>query len=127
MELIDIWWFINRLYDVCIQKLCRIFIVYKTAFICVKLAAPISSFREYLEPRGFTFQAYSHFSCWIYYQGVPERVSDEVFIAMSKALNFIDPDELSMQVVLIALNRFLQACVYWGPYLQVYIVEDLTS
>merc|ERR1719387_3396424 len=27
---------------------------------------------------------------------------------MSKALNFIDPDDLSMQCVLIALNRFLQ-------------------
>lgn len=45
---------------------------------------------------------------WMLKQGVPERVNDEVFIAMSKALNFIDPDELSMQVVLIALNRFLQ-------------------
>lgn len=41
-------------------------------------------------------------------QGVPERVTDEVFIAMSKALNFINPDELSMQCILIALNRFLQ-------------------
>ena len=41
-------------------------------------------------------------------QGVPERVNDEVFIAMSKALNFIDSDDLSMQCVLIALNRFLQ-------------------
>ena len=42
-------------------------------------------------------------------QGVPMRVNDEVFIAMAKALNFIDPDELSMICVLIALNRFLQA------------------
>ncbi|VAH86852.1 unnamed protein product [Triticum turgidum subsp. durum] len=41
-------------------------------------------------------------------QGVPDRVNDEVFIAMSKALNFINPDELSMQCILIALNRFLQ-------------------
>ena len=41
-------------------------------------------------------------------QGVPERVNDEVFIAMAKALNFIDPDDLSMTVVLTALNRFLQ-------------------
>ncbi|KAF3547302.1 hypothetical protein DY000_02009046 [Brassica cretica] len=40
--------------------------------------------------------------------GVPDRVTDEVFIAMSKALNFINPDELSMQCILIALNRFLQ-------------------
>ena len=30
-------------------------------------------------------------------QGVPERVNDEVFIAMAKALNFINPEELSMQ------------------------------
>ena len=41
-------------------------------------------------------------------QGVPERVNDEVFIAMAKALNFIDPHDLSMTVVLTALNRFLQ-------------------
>jgi uncharacterized protein with NAD-binding domain and iron-sulfur cluster len=39
---------------------------------------------------------------------VPRRVNDEVFIAMAKALNFINPDELSMTVVLTALNRFLQ-------------------
>lgn len=45
---------------------------------------------------------------WMKKQGVPDRVSDEVFIAMSKALNFINPDELSMQCILIALNRFLQ-------------------
>lgn len=41
-------------------------------------------------------------------QGVPDRVNDEVFIAMAKALNFIDPENLSMTVVLTALNRFLQ-------------------
>ncbi|KAK9804186.1 hypothetical protein WJX73_010396 [Symbiochloris irregularis] len=45
---------------------------------------------------------------WMKKQNVPERVNEEVFIAMAKALNFIDPHELSMQVVLIALNRFLQ-------------------
>ncbi|XP_078444745.1 phytoene desaturase 3 [Wolffia australiana] len=45
---------------------------------------------------------------WMKKQGVPDRVNDEVFIAMSKALNFIDPDQLSMQCILIALNRFLQ-------------------
>eukprot|EP01026_Neomeris_dumetosa_P084376 TRINITY_DN9894_c0_g1_i3.p1 TRINITY_DN9894_c0_g1~~TRINITY_DN9894_c0_g1_i3.p1 ORF type:complete len:568 (-),score=88.24 TRINITY_DN9894_c0_g1_i3:246-1949(-) len=45
---------------------------------------------------------------WMKKQGVPERVNDEVFIAMSKALNFIDPDTLSMKVILTALNRFLQ-------------------
>ncbi len=46
-------------------------------------------------------------------QGVPDRVNDEVFIAMAKALNFIDPDELSMICVLIALNRFLQVGGRW--------------
>ncbi|XP_051147685.1 15-cis-phytoene desaturase, chloroplastic/chromoplastic [Andrographis paniculata] len=45
---------------------------------------------------------------WMRKQGVPDRVTEEVFIAMSKALNFINPDELSMQCILIALNRFLQ-------------------
>ncbi|EXB87084.1 15-cis-phytoene desaturase [Morus notabilis] len=45
---------------------------------------------------------------WMIKQGIPDRVTDEVFIAMSKALNFINPDELSMQCILIALNRFLQ-------------------
>lgn len=45
---------------------------------------------------------------WMRERGIPDRVTDEVFIAMSKALNFIDPDKLSMQCVLIALNRFLQ-------------------
>lgn len=45
---------------------------------------------------------------WMAKQGVPSRVNDEVFIAMAKALNFIDPDDLSMICVLIALNRFLQ-------------------
>jgi hypothetical protein len=48
---------------------------------------------------------------WMRQQGVPDRVNDEVFIAMAKALNFIDPDDLSMTVVLTALNRFLQVCV----------------
>lgn len=43
---------------------------------------------------------------WMKKQGVPMRVNDEVFIAMSKALNFINPEELSMQVKL-ALNPAL--------------------
>lgn len=47
-------------------------------------------------------------SQWMKKQGVPDRVNDEIFIAMSKALNFVDPENLSMSVVLIALNRFLQ-------------------
>ena len=45
---------------------------------------------------------------WMDERGIPQSVTDEVFIAMSKALGFIGPQELSMQCVLIALNRFLQ-------------------
>ena len=45
---------------------------------------------------------------WLRSQNIPERVNDEVFIAMSKALNFINPEEISSTVLLTALNRFLQ-------------------
>nr|AUE44535.1 phytoene desaturase [Campylaephora kondoi] len=45
---------------------------------------------------------------WLREQGIPERVNDEVFIAMTKALNFIGPDDISTTVILTALNRFLQ-------------------
>ncbi len=45
---------------------------------------------------------------WLRLHNIPERVNDEVFIAMSKALNFIDPGEISATVLLTALNRFLQ-------------------
>ncbi|MGB5963104.1 MAG: 15-cis-phytoene desaturase [Coleofasciculaceae cyanobacterium] len=45
---------------------------------------------------------------WLQKQGIPERVNEEVFIAMTKSLNFIGPDELSATVILTALNRFLQ-------------------
>ncbi len=48
------------------------------------------------------------FSEWLKKQNVPARVEDEVFIAMSKALNFIGPQEISSTVILTALNRFLQ-------------------
>merc|ERR1711871_641046 len=39
--------------------------------------------------------------------GMPERINEEVLISMAKALDFIDPDKLSMTVVLTAMNRFL--------------------
>jgi 15-cis-phytoene desaturase len=39
--------------------------------------------------------------------GMPDRINKEVFISMAKALDFIDPDKLSMTVVLTAMNRFL--------------------
>lgn len=45
---------------------------------------------------------------WVRKHNIPDRVNDEVFIAMSKALNFINPDEISASVILVALNRFLQ-------------------
>jgi len=48
------------------------------------------------------------FSEWLKKQNVPPRVEKEVFIAMSKALNFIDPHEISATILLTALNRFLQ-------------------
>lgn len=48
------------------------------------------------------------FSEWLQKHNIPARVEKEVFIAMSKALNFIDPDEISATILLTALNRFLQ-------------------
>lgn len=39
--------------------------------------------------------------------GMPRRVKDEVFIAMGKALDFMDTDKLSMSVILTAMNRFI--------------------
>lgn len=45
---------------------------------------------------------------WMKKQNIPARVEKEVFIAMSKALNFINPDEISATILLTALNRFLQ-------------------
>lgn len=45
---------------------------------------------------------------WLRLHNIPERVNDEVFLAMTKALNFIGPDEISSTVILTALNRFLQ-------------------
>ncbi|HLP87829.1 MAG TPA: 15-cis-phytoene desaturase [Nostocaceae cyanobacterium] len=45
---------------------------------------------------------------WLKLHNIPPRVEKEVFIAMSKALNFINPDEISATVLLTALNRFLQ-------------------
>ena len=39
---------------------------------------------------------------------VAPQVEKEIFVAMSKALAFIDPERLSATVVLTALNRFLR-------------------
>ncbi|NET36662.1 MAG: 15-cis-phytoene desaturase [Cyanothece sp. SIO1E1] len=45
---------------------------------------------------------------WLNRHGIPERVNDEVFIAMTKSLNFIGPDDISATIILTAMNRFLQ-------------------
>ncbi|MEM8637805.1 MAG: 15-cis-phytoene desaturase [Cyanobacteria bacterium P01_G01_bin.54] len=45
---------------------------------------------------------------WLENQGVDERVNSDIFIAASKALTFIGPEEVSATVPLTALNRFLQ-------------------
>jgi 15-cis-phytoene desaturase len=38
---------------------------------------------------------------------MPKRINEEVFIAMAKVLNFIDPNYLSITVVLTTMNHFL--------------------
>ncbi len=45
---------------------------------------------------------------WLRQQGVDETVNTDIFIAASKALTFINPDEVSATVPLTALNRFLR-------------------
>jgi 15-cis-phytoene desaturase len=45
---------------------------------------------------------------WLRRQGIDERVNTDIFIAVSKALAFINPEEISAMVPLTALNRFLQ-------------------
>lgn len=45
---------------------------------------------------------------WLQLQGVDERVNSDIFIAASKALTFINPDEVSATIPLTAINRFMQ-------------------
>ena len=45
---------------------------------------------------------------WLQKQGIDDRVNSDIFIAASKALTFINPDEVSATSPLTALNRFLQ-------------------
>jgi 15-cis-phytoene desaturase len=45
---------------------------------------------------------------WLKKQGIDDRVNSDIFIAASKALTFIDPDEVSATIPLTALNRFLK-------------------
>ena len=48
------------------------------------------------------------FSEWLKRQGVSEEVQQDIFIAASKSLNFINPNEISAVVLLTALRAFLQ-------------------
>ncbi|MEM7556566.1 MAG: 15-cis-phytoene desaturase [Cyanobacteria bacterium P01_A01_bin.84] len=48
------------------------------------------------------------FSEWLKLQGVGDEVQQDIFIAASKSLNFINPNEISAVVLLTALSRFLQ-------------------
>ena len=45
---------------------------------------------------------------WLRKQGIDDRVNSDIFIAASKALTFINPEDVSATVPLIALNKFLQ-------------------
>lgn len=45
---------------------------------------------------------------WLRQQGIDQEVDREIFIAASKALKFIDPDQISATIPLRALNKFLQ-------------------
>jgi 15-cis-phytoene desaturase len=45
---------------------------------------------------------------WLRIHGVDERVNSDIFIAASKALTFINPDEVSATIPLTAINRFMQ-------------------
>ena len=45
---------------------------------------------------------------WLEKQGIDDRVNSDIFIAASKALTFINPEDVSATVPLTALNRFLK-------------------
>lgn len=45
---------------------------------------------------------------WLEKQGIDERVNSDIFIAASKALTFINPEDVSATIPLTAINRFLK-------------------
>jgi 15-cis-phytoene desaturase len=45
---------------------------------------------------------------WLRLQGVDDKVNTDIFIAASKALTFINPEDVSAMIILTALNKFLQ-------------------
>jgi 15-cis-phytoene desaturase len=45
---------------------------------------------------------------WLRRQGIDDRVNSDIFIAASKALTFVNPEDVSATVTLTAINKFLQ-------------------
>ena len=45
---------------------------------------------------------------WLRKQGVDDRVNSDIFIAASKALTFINPEDVSATIPLTAINKFLR-------------------
>jgi 15-cis-phytoene desaturase len=45
---------------------------------------------------------------WLRRQGIDEGVNTDIFIAASKALTFINPEDVSASIPLIAMNKFMQ-------------------
>ncbi|WP_310484143.1 15-cis-phytoene desaturase [Chamaesiphon sp. VAR_48_metabat_403] len=45
---------------------------------------------------------------WLRRQGIDDRVNSDIFVAASKALTFINPEDVSATVPLTAINKFLK-------------------
>ncbi len=45
---------------------------------------------------------------WLRLQGIDDRVNSDIFIAASKALTFINPEDVSATIPLTAINKFLK-------------------
>jgi 15-cis-phytoene desaturase len=45
---------------------------------------------------------------WLRRQGIDDKVNSDIFIAASKALTFVNPEDVSATIILTALNRFLR-------------------
>jgi 15-cis-phytoene desaturase len=45
---------------------------------------------------------------WLRRQGIDDRVNSDIFVAASKALTFINPEDVSATIPLTAMNRFMK-------------------
>ncbi len=45
---------------------------------------------------------------WLRRQGIDDKVNSDIFIAASKALTFLNPEDVSATIILTALNKFLR-------------------